>query len=634
MTYQINRTDGTLLTNLQDLTKDNTTTSLTLLGRGAVDYGESVAENFVQMLENFASPTPPTNPLQGQLWYHTYNAGPPVTVINKLKIYDGTDWIIISTSSSSTSEPENPQVGDLWYNTSDNTMYYWDGTSWKAIGGPYTGLDPDTDPSTLDPDTPIDPPADPSEGQLWWMLPERVLWAYDSALTTASFPPKYKRVDGSYVPNGWVLIGPNGIQDSSDPDGGTYNVSTTITGLDPTTGEEKEYQIQMIVVNGKIITVWSDEQFKLSANSINGMNYGSWIDPFDSSADSKVVNAGLNMNHDSGFVMYGQSTDSERVNGLNGSQFLRSDISTAPLTTDTSYDLGDEDHRWRRFYAAHVYAGTSTPGSSGTNDTSSINLHGKAASAASADSTDAAKYFTNDKKLTTSNTNNTVATDNDVSVVFDNLFGDNSTNTYYGTASFTTVGTNQIKSLATTVAQNLIDDIPTGNFVPLNKSSHPTQNNTYNQGTASSRWATIYATTFNGTATAAQLADLAERYETDQVSPVGTLMSIGGEKEVTQTSGDKDYSYFGVVSENPGFLLNETAGNDDTHPAIALAGRVKVRVNGPVKKGQRIKLSVIPGVADAVNDIHDVDPMLIVGRALETIPNDGEHLVLCTVGAK
>ena len=39
-----------------------------------------------------------------------------------------------------------------------------------------------------------------------------------------------------------------------------------------------------------------------------------------------------------------------------------------------------------------------------------------------------------------------------------------------------------------------------------------------------------------GTATAAQYADLAERYEADKLYQAGTVMSFGGEKEITESA--------------------------------------------------------------------------------------------------
>ena len=71
MSYQIYRTNGTLLTTIPDGTANTTSTSLTLPGRSYPGYGLVVDTNFVHQLENFSNSTPPVNPIVGQLWYNT-----------------------------------------------------------------------------------------------------------------------------------------------------------------------------------------------------------------------------------------------------------------------------------------------------------------------------------------------------------------------------------------------------------------------------------------------------------------------------------------------------------------------------------------------------------------------------------
>lgn len=126
-------------------------------------------------------------------------------------------------------------------------------------------------------------------------------------------------------------------------------------------------------------------------------------------------------------------------------------------------------------------------------------------------------------------------------------------------------------------------------------------------------------TLFGGDATGAFYADLAERYAVDSPVEAGDLVSIGGEAEITKTTIEADMNIFGVVSTNPGLKLNSAAGIDQTHPYIALTGRVPVKVIGPVEKGQRLVSSNIPGVAMAIPDNLVSEKFVAVfGRALET----------------
>lgn len=111
--------------------------------------------------------------------------------------------------------------------------------------------------------------------------------------------------------------------------------------------------------------------------------------------------------------------------------------------------------------------------------------------------------------------------------------------------------------------------------------------------------ANIYANTMYGVATSALYADLAERYETDVLVMPGDVVIIGGAKEITTTTLSYDPNVFGVISTNPAIRMNEGAGNDETHPFVAMAGRVPCKVVGPVNKGQRLVTSHIAGIAMA-----------------------------------
>jgi hypothetical protein len=118
------------------------------------------------------------------------------------------------------------------------------------------------------------------------------------------------------------------------------------------------------------------------------------------------------------------------------------------------------------------------------------------------------------------------------------------------------------------------------------------------------------------TASAALYADIAERYHADSYYEPGTVLVIGGEAEVTIGHKHGDTAVAGIVSKNPAYRMNDDAGSDETHPHIALKGRVPCKVIGPVKKGDLLVTSSYPGYAERAAD-HD-SPNAIVGRALES----------------
>ena len=125
MAYVINRSDGTAFTTLQDSTID-TTSSVTLVGRNYIGYGEIQNENFLFLLENFSNASAPSKPISGQLWWDT--TGP------SLKVYDGTKWSEVGAATISDTAPEDPPLGSFWYQTGSNTLHTYNGSSWVFIG--------------------------------------------------------------------------------------------------------------------------------------------------------------------------------------------------------------------------------------------------------------------------------------------------------------------------------------------------------------------------------------------------------------------------------------------------------------------------------------------------------------------
>jgi hypothetical protein len=125
---------------------------------------------------------------------------------------------------------------------------------------------------------------------------------------------------------------------------------------------------------------------------------------------------------------------------------------------------------------------------------------------------------------------------------------------------------------------------------------------------------------------------LAERYHADAEYESGTVVKLGGPHEITQTVTSGDTSVFGVISTDPGLILNAGAGNDETHPLIALTGRVPCKVIGSVNKGDRLVSSDIPGVARAYS-IND-DVLAIIGRSLVNKTSTEVELIEIVVGVK
>jgi hypothetical protein len=149
----------------------------------------------------------------------------------------------------------------------------------------------------------------------------------------------------------------------------------------------------------------------------------------------------------------------------------------------------------------------------------------------------------------------------------------------------------------------------TGN-VEISGDLDPTVTNTQDIGQSGLVWANVWATTFEGTATTAQYADLAEKYLTDAEYEVGTVLMFGGEQEVTEATPSTT-AIAGIVSEKPAFLMNKKLANSAT---VALRGRVPCKVYGPVAKGD-LMVAGTGGVAVADNN---ANPNAVLGRAIAT----------------
>ena len=188
----------------------------------------------------------------------------------------------------------------------------------------------------------------------------------------------------------------------------------------------------------------------------------------------------------------------------------------------------------------------------------------------------------------------------------------------------------------------------------------PAQDDTFNIGSPILKWANVYATTFNGVATqaeslrlastdyfpslgatnntvalrdtngditanlfngvasSAKFADLAEVYASDKEYPVGTVVTVGGDAEIR--AAKLSNFAIGVISEKPAYLMNSEAKGQ----AVGLKGRVPVRVKGPVSKGQPV-YAWEDGVATTIASNG------LVGIALESSDNSEEKLIECVL---
>jgi len=132
-----------------------------------------------------------------------------------------------------------------------------------------------------------------------------------------------------------------------------------------------------------------------------------------------------------------------------------------------------------------------------------------------------------------------------------------------------------------------------------------------NIGSSSSYFNTVFAQ-----ATTALYADVAERFASDEIYEPGTVVELGGSAEITRVRHDASDTVFGVISTRPAFTMNGGAGDNDTHPPVAMTGRVPVKVTGIVNKGDRL-ISAGDGVARAAQP-GEATSFNVIGRALSS----------------
>ena len=143
MPYEISFTDS--VNKLSLVVEDgtiNSETSLQLPGKNTTSYGTIIAENFLHLLENFAAPTNPDIPVEGQLWYDSTPGN------EQLMVYNGTNWIPVNGVNKSISQPVYKTEGDLWIDSENLQLYmFTDQAGWILIGpefseGSVTGSTP------------------------------------------------------------------------------------------------------------------------------------------------------------------------------------------------------------------------------------------------------------------------------------------------------------------------------------------------------------------------------------------------------------------------------------------------------------------------------------------------------------
>ena len=587
MAYQVDKFNGTFLTSVEDGTID-TTTDIRFVGKNYAGYGEVQNENFLHILENFANTTAPPKAVTGQIWFDSAN--------NKLKYYDGSRFKIANGAETGTTAPTGLGIGEFWWDTSSNQLYVWTGIEF-ALVGPESNPDLGTSAAVAQvvKDTGLT-----NRSILTLSSGGKVIGiiSKDAFTINSTVNPIEGFTD---VKKGFNLVDTNssGVSQNDHIYWGTSSNALRLGGIAASDFVQRGNTVfdQEIVFKDAGFTLGDDNDLKVNVDTTDGLLFQNQL------------------GEDITFRIVVTQVSDER-------DILKVTSSSIEPGVDNVYTVGTASRRWNNIHSATftgnlvgnvtgntagVHAGNVT-GAGGTvlvnattNHIGDITvtspnlfgiLQGSVVGNVQGTATNASRLTDVDPSIAIP------AGANKQSVVIRDSDGNINGVQFVGTAD----KTDRLK----------IDDSATDTD-PNYRSAKTTK--TANTIAARDGSGNLLANIFDGTATAARYADLAEKYLTDQQYEVGTVVKVGGDAEVTACTSDSHA--IGVVSENPAFMMNsELEGGT----YIALKGRVPVKVGGKVQKGDTL-VSGQNGYAVAGNTGH------VFGVALESNDNESVKLI-------
>ena len=440
-------------------------------------------------------------------------------------------------------------------------------------------------------------PGAPLTGQLWYDKTNNIIKVYNGTIfkslsgAIASGSQPTSNVSGDlwfdttndqlkvYNGTSFITIGPA----STSGQGTSGAIVTTITD-----NVASDHVVVQMFVNNVIVSIFSKDATFTPAAAISGF---------------ATIGPGLNMSTTvSNAVFNGTASNADTLDTLNSTRFMRSDAATSNNTSVSI--LADTG----------LYVGADSDGhiSVSGNDVRIDN-----------DTQDGDLIFrVNDGGVVTTAMTidgaTSVVTINTSAVATGNVTGGNIVTAGQVTATGNVTGGNlntggRVVATGNVSAANM--SVGTGE-VSLGSIINNNSSGVGNIGASGATFNTVHAL-----ATSAQYADMAERFHADAEYSAGTVVELGGVNEVTLCVDDLSDIVFGVVSTKAAYLMNGGAGSNETHPPIAMSGRVPVNVMGFIAKGDRL-VSAGNGYARAAT-LDEVTAFNVIGRALESKTDEG-----------
>lgn len=466
------------------------------------------------------------------------------------------NFIFLLENFSGSTPPTKALDGQVWYDAGTTKLKFWTGTAWKNAGGAEVAP---TEPPGLD------------EGDLWWNTQTNQLY-------------------GKTEENEFVLIGPQAAGD-----GTTQLISALV--LD---NADVSHACIIAVVNDEPVYIIADDHFTPAADGSQPVD----IQPYAILTNFPYVSKGLTLiktpgdqaalgTGNAGITQtdsdaedtwfWGTATNSKLLDGQPISNFVTAGGLYYDFPIDNGIRIGDN-------LPLRIYIENSNKGV--IENTQGDEIRFKATSASTNESI--AKIMHND-------TNGSG-------------FFPMADDTY--ALGSTTLKWNNVHSTTFTGQATAADTIAVPGLG--NRAATTPQSTTAYSVVVRDANGDVWGRKFQGTATSAQYADLAEKYTTDKEYPVGTAMCVGGDAETTACGSS--CLAIGVISDAPAYLMNSECDGQ----AIGLKGRVPVRVKGAVQKGQAV-YAWQEGVCSTVATT------ALVGVALESSDEESEKLIECVL---
>ena len=577
MAYTINLTDGTVFATIADGTI-NTSSAMILVGKNYAGYGEFLDENFIHLLENGSNTTAPAAPLTGQLWWDKTN--------NLLKVYNGSIFKTISAATASASQPASNVTGDLWYDTTNQQLKVYTGATFLVVGPGYSQAQGT---SGAIPETILNNVGATRYITSLYVNNVRVAIVYDGASFTpeaalvTAFPTIFPGMTLSASVSGAVFAGSATnaqLLDSLDSSQFMRTDATTST-----TGVLRVQNNTGLFVG--VANVFNVNTTATDANIKSNISGGNLIIQANVSGTTFNVATAYGAN---GVFAIGNAATVGTTLGVTGNS-SGGNLTTGGQVSAIGNITGGNVNT--ALVAATTLSATANVQAGNLRTAGQVSATGNITSQANI----AGTYFLgNGSQLSGLSLGVSVTK-------FVNGTTEGNIGISGGNVNFDVGGTANVLVLTTGTAFFL------GNVSTIGIEKTGT-NAIGNIGSSSNYFNRVFAT-----ATTALYADVAERFAADELLEPGTVVELGGTKEITRSTEDLSENVFGVISTRPAYTMNGGAGDDDTHPAVAMTGRVPVKCVGTIRKGDRL-VSAGEGVARAAQS-GEATAFNVIGRSLE-----------------